>query len=121
MKIEWNKVTRLSQIVAVVLFVVVYVVGFQIGRIFENKHIFGNPMTQAKFVCEGDKTIYTDFYDRIVHLKVPGQKDIYLPQTISASGARYANKDGSFVFWNKGDTAFVEQNGTITISGCIVK
>lgn len=31
MKIEWNKVTRLSQIVAVVLFLAVFGVGFWLG------------------------------------------------------------------------------------------
>ena len=32
-----------------------------------------------------------------------------VPQAMSASGARYANKDETFVFWNKGDTAFVTE------------
>jgi hypothetical protein len=45
-----------------------------------------------------------------------------LPQAQSASGIRYANADESFVFWGKGNTAFVsegaDQNQTYT--GCIV-
>ena len=41
-------------------------------------------------------------------------------QTVSASGARYANADQSFVFWNKGQTAFIEENGKQTYSGCVV-
>jgi len=38
----------------------------------------------------------------------------------STSGARYANKDETFVFWNKGDTAFVTEgkDGKETYSGC---
>ena len=28
---------------------------------------------------------------------------------MSGSGARYANKDESFVFWNKGNTAFITE------------
>ena len=42
--------------------------------------------------------------------------------SISASGARYANKDETFVFWNKGDTAFVTEgkDGKETYSGCAV-
>ena len=41
-----------------------------------------------------------------------------LPQARSASGARYANADQSFVFWNKGETAFIEENGQPSYSGC---
>jgi membrane-bound inhibitor of C-type lysozyme len=40
---------------------------------------------------------------------------------LSGSGARYANSDETFVFWNKGDTAFItEGNGKETYSGCVV-
>ncbi len=42
-----------------------------------------------------------------------------LPQTISADGARYANEDESIVLWNKGDSIFITQNGTIVFSGSI--
>ena len=46
-----------------------------------------------------------------------------VPQAMSASGARYANKDETFVFWNKGDTAFVTEgkDGKETYSGCATK
>lgn len=39
------------------------------------------------------------------------------PQAMSASGARYANADESIVFWNKGDSVFITQNGTIIFNG----
>lgn len=107
MKIEWNRVTRLSQIVAIVLFLAVYVVGFQVGRIFEMQFILGKPIAHAKFACAEGKVIDATFYNRFVHLEFGWQKTLYLPQTISASGARYANSDESVVFWNKGDTAFI--------------
>ena len=32
-----------------------------------------------------------------------------VPQAMSGSGARYANADESFVFWNKGDDAFITE------------
>lgn len=48
-----------------------------------------------------------------------------LPQTISASGIRYANADESFIFWSKGSTAFVEQgigiDQTQTYKNCIAE
>ena len=121
MKIEWNKVTSFSQIVAIILFVAVFGAGFLIGRKFENKFILGTPVANAKFVCADNKVIFADFYERMVHLEFPGDKVLYLSQTMSASGARYANKGESIVFWNKGDTAFVEQDGKISISDCVVK
>ncbi len=40
-----------------------------------------------------------------------------LPQAVSASGARYANADESIVFWNKGDSVFITQNGKIVFNG----
>ena len=42
-----------------------------------------------------------------------------LPQAISASGARYANSDESFVFWNKGDTAFIQEGENYTYENCL--
>jgi membrane-bound inhibitor of C-type lysozyme len=46
-----------------------------------------------------------------------------LPQVISGSGARYANADESFVFWNKGDTAFItegpDDNDNMTYKDCV--
>jgi membrane-bound inhibitor of C-type lysozyme len=120
MKIEWNKVTGLSQIVAIVLFVVVFFVGFQIGRTFEKPFILGQPITSAKFICADNKTVSAEFYKNFVHLEFGWQKTVYLPQTISASGARYANADESIVFWNKGDTAFVTEGNpnNITYKDC---
>jgi hypothetical protein len=122
MKIEWNKVTKLSQIVAIVLFVAVLVVGFQLGRTFEKKFILGEPITGfVKFVCPGGKTIDAQFYKNFVHLEFGWQKTLYLPQTISASGARYANSNESFIFWNKGNAAFIQQNGTTTLDNCVTR
>ncbi len=123
MKIEWNKVTRLSQIVAIVLFVVVFIVAFQIGRTFEKQFILGKPITGfIKFVCADNKTIDAEFYKNFVHIEFGWQKTLYLPQTISASGARYANSDESVVFWNKGNTAFITEGNpnNVTYKDCVI-
>src|SRR5581483_12293852 len=37
-----------------------------------------------------------------------------------ASGARYANADESFIFWNKGTTAFITENGQTTYANCSI-
>lgn len=43
-------------------------------------------------------------------------KPLTLTQTVSASGARYS--DGNYVFWSKGNSAFVERNEKIVINDC---
>lgn len=122
MKIEWNRVTKFSQIVAIILFVAVFFVGFFIGRRFEDKFILGESINNVKFVCADNKVIYANFYKNFVHLEI-GWDVIYLPQTISASGARYANPDESIVFWNKGNTAFITENdpNNVTYKDCVIK
>lgn len=79
--------------------------------------------TQPKsvvFACKDGKEIRADFYpgdDKFVDLAF-GENKISLPRAISASGARYAKPDESIVFWNKGDTAFITENGTSTYTDC---
>jgi membrane-bound inhibitor of C-type lysozyme len=47
-------------------------------------------------------------------------RKVVLPQTISASGVRYANADESLVFWIKGDGALVlEHDQQKTYIGCV--
>lgn len=46
------------------------------------------------------------FGDGFVRLVFSDGREMVLPQTISASGARYA--EGSVVFWNKGNEAFLD-------------
>ncbi len=78
----------------------------------------------AIFFCDSGKTITATFYpsdDKYVDLRLSDGRMMSVPRAISASGARYAKADESFVFWNKGDTAFVTENGTTTFSGCVTK
>lgn len=78
------------------------------------------PPKTAIFMCEGGKTITAAFYlgdDKYVDLKLSDGRNISIPRAISASGARYAKPDESFVFWNKGDTAFITE-GTTTYANC---
>ncbi|HEX2792608.1 MAG TPA: MliC family protein [Candidatus Paceibacterota bacterium] len=46
---------------------------------------------------------------------------LLLAQTRSASGARYANSDESFVFWTKGNTAFIEKDGQMAYADCVAQ
>lgn len=78
----------------------------------------------ATFNCDKGISIKASFDNnqpQKVSLEISDGRKVELPRAMSGSGARYANSDESFVFWNKGDTAFVEENGTTTITGCLTK
>jgi membrane-bound inhibitor of C-type lysozyme len=77
----------------------------------------------AIFKCQGGKSIEATFYASSVDLKLSDGRSLTVPQAMSGSGARYASKDETFVFWNKGATAFVTEgkDGKETYSGCVTK
>lgn len=81
------------------------------------------PVATAIFKCQGGKSIEATFYANSVDLKLSDGRSLKVPQAMSGSGARYANKDETFVFWNKGDTAFVTEgkDDKETYSGCATK
>ena len=80
------------------------------------------------FACTNpaNSFVSADFYSDRVHLMLSDGRAFFLPQTISADGARYGNGDKSgkgenFVFWNKGNTAFIQEQGNTTYDGCVEK
>ena len=79
------------------------------------------PVATATFKCKEGKSIEATFYADKVDLKLSDGRSMTVPQAMSASGARYANAGETFVFWNKGDTAFVTEgkDGKETYSGCV--
>jgi len=88
---------------------------------FSKKHNLSKENIHAVFVCSDNRTIDAMFYtaqDTIDITLTDGRK-LSLPRVISGSGARYANSDESFVFWNKGNGAFITENDTITYSECL--
>ena len=83
------------------------------------------PINTVTFACAGNVSITAAFYNGSTTQAAPDQPPIpggraelslsdgrtmSLPQTISADGARYANADESFVFWNKGNGVAVTEN-----------
>ena len=72
----------------------------------------------AEYVCNGERNIQARFYEGGVVVSLSGESPVTLMQVRSASGARYANEDGSIVFWSKGRTAFVEEAGVLTYAQC---
>lgn len=83
------------------------------------------PMTiEARFTCDGGKTIDATFVNSgggSVKLVLSDGRAMTLPQTRSGSGARYASHGERIVFWNKGDTAFVDERGRMTYQNCATK
>jgi membrane-bound inhibitor of C-type lysozyme len=67
------------------------------------------PVAITAFACEQGKTIGAVFYKTKVDLTLSDGRKITLAQVTSASGARYANANESFVFWNKGNTAYIAE------------
>ena len=94
-------------------------------RVWESYCTSATPKT-VTFQCDSSKSIIATFYptdDKFVDLKLSDERNMSVPHAISASGARYAKADESFVFWNKGDTAFITEgaSSTETYSNCIIK
>jgi len=92
-------------------------------------------IAQVVFICDGDKTIDAAFYEGEPNPVEPGERPVpsgsvkiilsdgrnfNLSQTISASGVRYANENETFIFWTKGDSAFIEEGGEFTFQNCLL-
>jgi membrane-bound inhibitor of C-type lysozyme len=94
----------------------------------------------ATFACDAGKSMEATFYASAsrpgvqtgarpepggsVQLELSDGRALDLPQTISASGARYADAGESIVFWNRGNGAFLAEPTAgdpdrQTYSGCI--
>ncbi|HET8581199.1 MAG TPA: MliC family protein [Candidatus Paceibacterota bacterium] len=78
--------------------------------------------TTVTFACAAGKSITATFYpsdDSHVDLVLSDGRSLSVPHAMSASGARYATADESFVFWNEGNTAFITEGGSQTFEGCV--
>lgn len=135
MKIEWKKVTWYSITFAVVLYIIIFYLGFCFGQKMTElkmtieqiptttvirKSANTNAITAATFNCKDDKFINAIFFDDKVELNLSDGDSLLLLQTISASGARYTNTGESFVFWNKGDTALLQQGKNTIYEDCLL-
>ncbi len=72
----------------------------------------------ALYKCDEEKALKAEILDRGVRLLLSDGRQISLPQTVAASGTRYANTNESFIFHTKGSSAFVEENGATTYVNC---
>lgn len=113
-------------VLIIVLILVLALVVFLVMRRLNKEPIIEEPIIEepfekisAIFLCDNEKFILAEFSQKEVLLNLSDGRVMTLPQAISASGARYANEDESFVFWNKGDTAFIDEGGVFTFENCL--
>lgn len=91
-------------------------------------------VASVTYACDGGRGISAEYYEGAskpgnageppvpggsVALSLSDGRSLTLPQTISASGIRYANADESVLFWSKGRTAFMTEGGAETYGGCL--
>jgi membrane-bound inhibitor of C-type lysozyme len=96
-------------------------------------------MVDAQYSCDDGKSISAMYMNATtatttgnsVMLVLSDGRQMTLPQTISADGARYSNGNPqiaegqpgaeTFIFWSKGNGAFVQENGTTTYNNCLTQ
>ncbi|MDR3547668.1 MAG: MliC family protein [Candidatus Pacebacteria bacterium] len=140
MIIEWKRVTWYSQIIAIVLFVDVFVMGIWLGmEIDQTRFMSAREMTQAQqtsakpvtqqapagsvissvsYSCDAGKKAQAIYTQNTVNLNLSDGRSMNLLQSISADGGRYTNSDESFVFWSKGSSAFITEGSKTTFNNC---
>jgi membrane-bound inhibitor of C-type lysozyme len=120
----------------VVLVIILLILGLLLGwaKTAGNSAATPTLIANATYSCDEGKTILASYYQGetkpvpsadmppvpggSVQLTLGDGRTMTLPQTISADGGRYANADESFIFWSKGNGAFVEEGGMMTYANC---
>jgi membrane-bound inhibitor of C-type lysozyme len=121
-----------KKLTLIVVIAIAFVAGFYLFDYFKKT---AASTVRATYLCREGKTIDVVFHNSEPKLGEPGEPPIptgsvnivlsdgrkmKLGQTISADGVRYANKDESFVFWNRGSGALVlEDNVEKSYIGCV--
>lgn len=141
MAIEWNRVTWYSQIIAIILAVVIFGLGYWLGEqggaaredaamdmqmqsgAMQMPTPEGTPViADVTYACDAGKTVRAIYKQNSVNLLLSDGRNLDVPHALSADGGRYANDDESFVFWNKGTTAFITEGAgaqsTTTFANC---
>lgn len=81
-----------------------------------------DPLTEYRgtlFVCAEERALKVEFVSGVVDLVLTDGRQIRLTEVAASEGHRYANTDGSFVFWNQGVAASVEEHGEQTYASCL--
>lgn len=101
--------------IAIFLAAIILGIGFFLGRYFE----FSKTPKVIEYACSDKKTVAAQYYKEKVHIGLSDEREYTLPQVDAVSGKRYANKEGSLVFWNKDNGVFFQEDSLITYSNCL--
>lgn len=100
----------------------------------KNETLDSKRENNVSYVCDNAQTIQATYIIGTPIPVKPGERPIpngsvrvvlsdgrtlSLPETISASGVRYANNDESIIFWTKGNGAFLLESDEETYGGCM--
>ncbi len=91
------------------------------ARAFDSAAIPGASRVSASFICAQGRSLHATFDNRVpasVTLRWSDGRRMRLWQTRSGSGARYANRNETMVFWSKGTTSFLQEKGVVTYRDC---
>ena len=75
----------------------------------------------VRYTCASGRVIEARFIldePGKVKLRLSDGRKMELPQAFAASGVRYANAQETFVFWTKGDDAFIVEEEILTYRDC---
>src|SRR3989344_3364295 len=112
-------------IFAVIVVLVAIVASVVVGFLVSSYIVKSTKKTiNAFFDCNNNENIKVTFYKddpQKVSLQLSDGRYITLNHAVSADGARYTNDDESFVFWNKGSIAFIQENNQTTFANCVIQ
>lgn len=116
---------RILLLVAALILIIVgllIIKSYKMQRHFSQTGVVPTPapsiIADVTYKCDDNKSIQAIYQPNRVMLQLSDGRSIVVEQAISADGARYANSDESFVFWNKGDTAFIQEGQSTTFADC---
>ena len=117
-----------GKIASILLFLVIFALVLGLGytynmvqKIQTQQATDVQTVTNVSYVCDGQKTISSLFFNNNAEVTLSDGRTLLLIQGISGSGVRYTNWDESITFWTKGNTAFVEEGPTnaLTYNNCV--
>ena len=110
------KKSSISLLLIAALIILIAAAGF-IKSNFLDVPDAGEPVTYS--TTSGDIITVHFKADDSVEVSGPNFESAHLKRSQSASGERYSNDDDSFIFWRKGSTMFIEEDGDITFRGSL--
>ena len=85
----------------------------------QKNHYSLDTVVKKTYACVDDKSITAAFSGDIADLELSDGRRIVLNAEASSPTWKYSNTDGSFIFWNQGRTAYVQENGNSTFQNCL--